>query len=340
MDNQNTQNLINQMMKKFNQYSMSDEAVNMLYELLYIFNNSEDGIYIVDANGITVRANPSFVEFAGVKAEELIGQNVRDLVTKGVFSRSAALEALEDKKVKTVVQEYSNGKIGLVTSTPIKNDKGEVIKVISNIRDITELNKLYDTISIKERLIQKYSKMIDEINLLEANGIVAESEGMLNTVKTARKVAKTDGNVMLLGDSGVGKSMIAKLIANLSERSGKTFVSINCGSIPEGLIESELFGYVEGAFTGASKGGKVGLIETADGGTLFLDEIAEIPLLLQPKLLMFLENNEVLRVGAVKPKKVDVRIIAATNKNLHDMVKQKTFRDDLYYRLNVIPITI
>jgi PAS domain S-box-containing protein len=339
MDNKNTQNLIDQMMKKFNPGSMNEEAVNILNELLHIFYNSEDGMYVVDGNGITVRANPSFAKFAGVEAEDLIGQDVRELVRRGVFSRSAALEALEEKKVKTIVQEYANGKIGLVTSTPVTDSKGEV-KIISNIRDITELSRLYDTLSAKDRLIQKYSKMIDEINLLEANGIVAESESMLNTVKAARKVAKTDGSVILFGESGVGKSMVAKLIANLSDRSGKTFVSVNCGSIPEGLMESELFGYVEGAFTGASKGGKIGLIEAANGGTLFLDEIAEIPLFLQPKLLMFLENKEVIRIGSVKPKKVDVRIITATNKNLQEMVKQGTFRDDLYYRLNVIPITI
>ncbi|HML36589.1 MAG TPA: sigma 54-interacting transcriptional regulator [Bacillota bacterium] len=330
MDNGNIQSLIDGMMNKFHMESMSEDAVNILNELLHIFYNSEDGIYVVDGKGITIRANPSFGKFAGVEIEGLIGRDVRELVREGVFSRSAAIEALEEKKVKTIVQEYSNGKIGLVTSTPIKNSKGEVIKIISNIRDITELSKLYDTLSAKERLIQKYSKMIDEINLMEANGIVAESEGMLNTIKAARKVARTDGGVIILGESGVGKSMIAKLIANLSDRSGKTFVSVNCGAIPEGLMESELFGYVEGAFTGASKGGKVGLIE----------EIAEIPLFLQPKLLMFLENKEVVRVGAVKPKKVNVRIITATNKNLYEMVKQGTFRDDLYYRLNVIPITI
>ena len=340
MDNGNIQNLIDQMMKKFRLETMSEEAISILNELLHIFYHSEDGIYVVDGKGITVRANPSFGEFAGVRVEDLIGRDVRELVQKGVFSRSAAWEALEEKKVKTIVQEYANGKIGLVTSTPVKNSKGEVVKIISNIRDITELSRLYDTLSAKERLIQKYSMMIDEINLLEANGIVAESESMLNTVKAARKVAKTDGGVIILGESGVGKSMIAKLIANLSDRSGKPFVSVNCGAIPEGLMESELFGYVEGAFTGASKGGKVGLIEAADGGTLFLDEIAEMPLFLQSKLLMFLENKEVVRVGAVKPRKVNVRIITATNKNLQEMVKQGKFRDDLFYRLNVIPITI
>lgn len=340
MDNGNIQNLIEETMRKFNLGSMNEEAANILNELIHIFYNSEDGIYVVDGNGVTVRANPSFAKFAGVEAEDLIGQDVRELVRRGVFSRSAALEALEEKKVKTIVQEYANGKIGLVTSTPVKNSKGEVVKIISNIRDITELSRLYDTLSAKERLIQKYSKMIDEINLMEANGIVAESESMLNTVKAAKKVAKTDGSVILFGESGVGKSMVAKLIANLSDRSGKIFVSVNCGSIPEGLMESELFGYVEGAFTGASKGGKIGLIEAANGGTLFLDEVAEIPLFLQPKLLMFLENKEVTKIGSVKPKKVDVRIITATNKNLQEMVKQGTFRDDLYYRLNVIPITI
>jgi len=332
--------IIEGLLAKFDLSSVNEEIRNMIYELLHIFYHSEDGIYVVDGDGISLRANPAFEEIAGVKVEELFNQDVKQLVKKGIFSRSAAAEAIEEKKVKTIVQEYANGKIGLVTSTPIKNHNGDVIRVISNIRDITELSKLYETLSAKERLIQKYSKILGETNLLETNGIVAESESMLNTIKMARRVAEVDSNAIILGESGVGKGMIAKLIASMSNRFDKPFIAVNCSAIPEQLMESELFGYVEGAFTGANKGGKAGLVEAADGGILFLDEIGEMPLSLQPKLLTFLESKEITKVGATKAKSLNVRILTATNKNLLEMVKRGRFREDLYYRLNVIPITI
>lgn len=309
-------------------------------DLQRIFEYSEDGIYVVDGRGYTLMANPSFAAFCGVTEGELIGRKVTDLVEKNIFSRSAAMEAIRKKKQVTITQEYSTGKVCLVTSNPILGDDGQVQRVISNIRDVTELSSVYEELRAKEKLLSTFSEMLEERNLISGSDIIAESDSMLRAIRMARKVAASDYSALVLGESGVGKSVIVRFISRLSDRSGKPLVELNCGSIPENLIESELFGYEEGSFTGASKNGKVGLIEAADGGILFLDEIAELPLSLQPKLLLFLEDKTIMRVGSVHKKKVDVRIIAATNKNLEEMVAQGRFREDLYYRLNVIPLTI
>ena len=319
---------------------MTDMKDTSPIDYKHIFDYSEDGIYVVDGRGYTLMANPSFARLCGVTEGELIGRKVSDLVSKNIFSRSAAMEAIKKRKPVTITQEYSTGKVCLVTSNPILREDGSVEKVISNIRDVTELSNVYDELRAKEKLLNEYSKMLEERNLISGSGIIAESDSMLRMIRVAKKVAASDHSALVLGESGVGKSMIVKFIARLSERSGKPLIELNCGSIPENLIESELFGYEEGSFTGARKNGKVGLIEAADGGILFLDEIAELPLTLQPKLLLFLEDKTIMRVGSVKKKKVDVRIIAATNKNLEEMVEQGRFREDLYYRLNVLPITI
>ena len=163
---------------------------------------------------------------------------------------------------------------------------------------------------------------------------------MRNVVQFAERAAMNDSIVLITGESGVGKGVIAKLVHDMSSRGTKPMVSVNCGAIPENLLGSELFGYVAGAFTGASREGKMGLFEVANGGVVFLDEIGELPLNLQPKLLSFLETGELMRVGSTKVKKVDCRIIAATNRNLQEMVREGRFREDLYYRLSVIPINI
>jgi transcriptional regulator with PAS, ATPase and Fis domain len=169
---------------------------------------------------------------------------------------------------------------------------------------------------------------------------VANSTAMRNVVQFAERAAMNDSIVLITGESGVGKGVIAKLVHDMSSRGTKPMVSVNCGAIPENLLESELFGYVAGAFTGASREGKMGLFEVANGGVVFLDEIGELPMNLQPKLLSFLETGELMRVGSTKVKKVDCRIIAATNRNLQEMVREGRFREDLYYRLSVIPINI
>jgi len=316
------------------------ELVNFVRELLFVFYHSRDGLYVVNGDGLTLRVNPAFEALTGIRAEQFLNRDVRELEREGFFYPSVASEVLESQKSKTIIQEYKNGGTALVTGSPIYDDKGKVIRVISNIRDISELTKLYEELLYNKNLVNQYSKMIADMNNLESQGFIAVSKEMLNIVETVKRVASVDSNVLILGESGVGKGHVAKLIASFSDRSTRPFITVNCSAIPEQLMESELFGYAAGAFTGASKTGKMGLIEAANGGFLFLDEIADMPLQLQPKLLMFMESKEVTKVGATEAKSVDVRIIAATNANLPEKIKEGKFREDLYYRLNVIPIVV
>ena len=334
------ENIIKDMSQRFRESCQDRDLCDLMEELLYIFYHSSDGMYVVDGNGISRRVNPSFEALTGVPMKEFLNKNVRDLVADGHFSSSVAAQVLDTKEPATIIQEYRNGNKALVTGTPIFDESGNVVKVISNIRDITELVNLYEEVSANRVLIQNYSKELKNIHQSVIEGIVAASPAMVRTLEMARRVAKIDSLVLLLGESGVGKGVLAKFIYRASERRNKPFVTINCGAIPEMLLESELFGYAHGAFTGADKLGKMGLVEAADGGVLFLDEIAEMPLSLQAKILDFIETHEYSKVGATQRNTVDVRVIAATNRDLPRMVQEGRFREDLYYRLNVVPLNI
>ncbi|MEH7253812.1 sigma 54-interacting transcriptional regulator [Neobacillus niacini] len=173
-----------------------------------------------------------------------------------------------------------------------------------------------------------------------SNRLITQSENMVNIIELAERVAPMDSSIFIHGESGVGKGVLAKIIHELSPRKNKSFIQVNCGAIPPNLIESELFGYEPGAFTGANKNGKAGLVEMANGGTLFLDEIGEMPLDIQVKILHLVQEKTFTRVGGIKEKQVDIRILSATNRNLKEMIEEKTFRQDLFYRLHVVPIHI
>ncbi|MGG7163163.1 sigma-54 interaction domain-containing protein [Clostridium ihumii] len=177
-------------------------------------------------------------------------------------------------------------------------------------------------------------------NLFNISGMSIESNSMMDVLRNSTKISKTDITALILGETGVGKEGIAKYIHYNSKRKDNAFITINCGAIPENLIESELFGYEPGAFTGANKGGKIGLFQLADGGTIFLDEVGELPLTTQVKLLRVLQEKQIEKVGGVESISVDIRIIAATNKDLKKLIDMKLFREDLYYRLSVFPIVI
>lgn len=301
-----------------------------------------DGIYITDGQANTVKVNKAYESITGLMRVEMLGKNMVELVAEGKVSRSASLLVLVNKKSVTIEQEFRTGKKALVSSNPIFDEEGNIIMVVTNVRDVTELYELKEQLEKNEELNKKYFSEIEAMRsqLLNSADIVAEDERMLNTLEIAKRVALVDTTVLLLGESGVGKEEVAKYIHKSSNRCNKSFIKVNCGAISSGLIESEFFGYEKGAFTGANKEGKVGLFEIADGGTIFLDEIGELPLDMQVKLLRVLQEGEITRVGGVKPIKIDVRVLAATNRNLQEMIKQKLFREDLYYRLNVVPITI
>lgn len=213
--------------------------------------------------------------------------------------------------------------------------------VVTNVRDLTEIYSLKAVVQEKTEAMKRLALELEHLQTAtETPEIIAKDETTLAAMLLANRVAAMDTTVILLGETGVGKEVIARYIFQHSHRAKNSFIKVNCGAIPENLIESELFGYEGGAFTGANKNGKVGLFELANNGTLFLDEIGELPKDMQVKLLRALQEQEIMRVGGTKPVKIDVRIIAATNRNLEEMVKDGTFREDLYYRLTVFPISI
>jgi len=312
-------------------------------ELDAIINSSYDGLYVTDGKANTLRVNKAYERISGLKAKDVVGHNMHELVEKGFFNQSVTLEVLKTGKPVTIMQDILGGKKAMVTGNPIFNENGtEIILVLTNVRDITELDSLRKQLEDSRQISERYLSELKELRLhtLKNHHFVVKSEKMENIVHTALKVSEVDTSILITGETGVGKGLLAKIIHNNSHRSEKPFLKINCGAIPETLLESELFGYKRGAFTGARTDGKPGLFEVADGGTVFLDEISEMPLQLQVKLLDVLEDRQVTRLGSAKPLNVDVRIIAATNMDLKKMVDQKRFREDLFYRLMVVPIHI
>jgi transcriptional regulator with PAS, ATPase and Fis domain len=272
----------------------------------------------------------------------LIGKNMRELVAEGVFDYSATLKVLHKRGQATMLQYIQSGKQVLVTGTPIFNEAGSIELIVTNVRDLTELNHLRAELDDSRLLSSRYYQTILEQKEMDQmfKDMVVKSKEMVQVVHRAVKVSTSDISVLLSGETGTGKSMLARTIHQMSRRKDKPFVKINCGTIPESLIESELFGYEKGAFTSAHSGGKAGLIEAAHGGTLFLDEIGELKSDLQVKLLEVIEEKTFTRVGGTKSVCVDVRIVAATHRDLQEMMKKNLFRDDLYYRLSVVPIDI
>jgi PAS domain S-box-containing protein len=315
---------------------------NMKNWLDTIIDSSYDGLWICDHDGKVISINKASERINDVKAEEVVGKNMKELIDNGLFDKSATLEVLKRRTSVTVIQEIKGGKKVLVTGNPIFNETGEITFILTNERDITELDHLRSQLQETQALAKSYSSQLSELEMkgVDLSNIIFRSEEMERIIKMALRVAKVNSTILLLGESGVGKGMIARLIHRHSERSGGPFIRVDCAGIPDTLVESELFGYERGAFTGAKSEGKPGFFELANNGTLFLDEIGEIPLSTQSKLLRFLEDHEIIRVGGTEPKDIDVRIIAATNKKIDEMVSSKLFREDLYYRLNVVPIYI
>ena len=311
-------------------------------ELDIILNTIHDDILITDGQGEIIRVSPSFEKMYGVNGNDILGKNVLDLEKRGIFKPSVTARVLEKRKQITMMQENKQGRKIIVTATPIINAKGEIVKVFSFSRDLTDFLNLKDQYAELEEKIEKYSAEISELREKQKNkaDIIGSSKCMEGIFDIIDKVSRFDANILIEGESGVGKTMFAKLIHDQSNRSKGPFIEISCGSIPENLLESELFGYEKGAFTGANISGKVGLIEVAEKGTLFLDEIGELPLNLQAKLLKVIQDKKIIRIGSTKEIGIDFRLITATNRNLNECVKTGRFRQDLYYRLNVIYLNI
>lgn len=302
-------------------------------ELNRILEHSYDGISINTADGITIKLNDSVERFTGIPKEYFIGKSADKLVTRGFLQESLTTRIIETKKPVTAFQGGKNGRQIVMTGSPLFNIEGEVDKIIYNIRDVSELFKYYRECE-KAEITASVSRNID-LSLP-----VLQSNAMAKIHEIVKRINPIDATVLLLGETGVGKDVLAKHIHESSPRKMGQLVKVNCGAIPAELMEAELFGYEAGAFSGASRYGKAGMFEMADGGILFLDEIGELPLALQVKLLQVLQDKEIRRVGGSKTKRVDVRIIAATNRDLKAMAEKGEFREDLYYRLNILPIHV
>ncbi len=305
-------------------------------ELTDIIKYSSDSIYVTDGAGNTLFVNKAFEQISGIAGEDVLGKNVKDLEEQAAFTPSVTSLVLKEKRKITVVQELKNGRIVIATGVPIFDNQGAIFRVISNSKDLRELAALDRYL---DELLANQDGYRDRV-VTSPPSIICESEAMKQILSLAATVSGVDTTILLTGESGSGKGIIARLIHDSSHREGNRFIQINCGAIPELLLESELFGYEGGAFTGANRTGKPGLFEAADRGTLFLDEIGELPLSLQVKLLHAIQSKQITRVGGVEPITIDVRIISATNRDLEQLVREKKFRLDLYYRLHVIPIHV
>lgn len=310
--------------------------------LLDIFNCMRIGIWITDGNGKVMMVNDESMKAGGLQREEVIGKNMQELIEMGYITESSALNAIKNDKEELVIEELGEGGYCVATSIPLKY-KGKMDLIICIERDISEVVNLRNALQKQKEIAAKIRKSLYKVNIdieQDNDDMIVNSYKMIRVEEAAQRIGSLDATTIILGESGTGKEMISEMIYKYSKRVGKPFIKVNCAAIPESLIESELFGYEGGAFTGAKTGGSKGMFEEADGGTIFLDEIGELPLSMQSKLLRVLENGEIRRVGGTEAKAVDVRIITATNRNLKREVEAGKFRDDLYYRLMVLPIVI
>ncbi len=316
-----------------------DEKMDILFKVM----DNENDVTLTDGKGVVIRISDSYEKHYNVSKDEVIGKSIWELEDVGIFKPSVTAIVLEKKCKATILQKNMMGESILTTGVPIFDDEGEIEYVISfNSIDIANMNSLQEKYNKLTELMQAYNEEINALRMEEIKDkeLVTKSNHMEKIKTLVDQVADTHANILITGETGVGKSMIAKIVHQKSGRVDGPFVEINCGTIHENLIESELFGYEKGAFTGANEKGKMGKIELANGGTLFLDEIGELSLGMQMKLLQAIQEKEITRVGGLNKIKVDFRLIAATNRDLKKRIKENLFREDLYYRLNVIPISI
>lgn len=322
--------------------SKNNEKINQLFES--IIDSSYDAICVIDRNAMSILGNEAYLRLTGVKKEEVFGKSLYELIDSGVISDAVTLKVLKENRIRTIIQNI-NGKEFLTTGTPVYDKTGEIAYIVTNLRDMSELNKLKSDLNETKALaidfLNKYEKLkLQKEKDTYMSDFVFYSKEINHVVKLINKISSVESTVILRGETGVGKEVFANMIHYKSKRATKPYIKVNCAAIPKSILESELFGYEKGAFTGADKSGKPGYFELAHGGTIFLDEIGEMALDVQAKLLRVLQEYEIMRVGGTKTVKVNVRIITATNNDLEHLIEIGKFRQDLFYRINVVPIEI
>lgn len=302
----------------------------------------QDGVYISDRTGKTLKINRMYEQLTGLKKEELVGRNVIDLVKEGKYDVALNPEIVRTGLPQSSVQTNKIGKKVILSGYPVFDKSGQVALVVTFVRDITRLTQLQEQMALQQEVLDRFCNGAQYVSKKTAAHSYAEirNPNMLKLINLMDMMSKTDATVLILGETGVGKGVAARRIHENSSRSRMPFFKVDCTTIPENLVESELFGYESGAFSGAHSKGKPGLFEMANKGTLFLDEIGELSLAAQAKLLRAIQDQEIMRVGSTTVQKVDVRFIAATNRNLLEAVEKGTFRRDLYYRLRVAVLEI
>ncbi|MEH0019033.1 MAG: sigma 54-interacting transcriptional regulator [Desulfobacter sp.] len=306
-----------------------------------ILDNLYDEVVAVDARDRIIYANKASEKHYSVRKKSLVGKKVSQIPAWYNWEPNTLPMVKKTRKRLTVEQTSPLGEKILTTATPVLDENGDIEIIVYNVRDVAQLESVKQDLALTRELLREIENQDGEKRFtLPDCDMVATDREMQKLIALAESVAVVDATVLIQGESGTGKGLMAKLIHNKSLRKEAPFLAINCAAIPENLLESELFGYAPGTFTGGHKDGKKGLIELAQGGTLFLDEIGELSPNLQVKFLHVIQEKQFMPIGGRQVKTADVRIIAATNRRLIEMIKQGAFREDLYYRLNVISLKI
>ncbi len=332
---------INEIQNIIDELSNDNARIRELKNLLeQILDLSSDGIVAIDRNYVITMANHNFASFFNKTPEEIIGKNVYEVYgeSKPIFPR-----AMETGEAEYGYLGNLNGHEVIANRVPLIRD-GEIVGALGVVafRDVEQLYALIKKIRHLKSELDYYKGELERVHRskFSFDQIIGRNKQFEAVKATARRVAMTSSTVLILGESGTGKELFAHALHTEGLRSKGPFIKVNCAAVPENLLESELFGYVEGAFTGARKGGQPGKFELAHGGTIFLDEIGDMPLSMQAKLLRVLQEKEIERLGDTRPRRVDVRVIAATNQNLEELIGRGRFREDLYYRINVVTLNI
>jgi PAS domain S-box-containing protein len=316
----------------------------MLMQFQTLLDHSYYGIYILDHQGIVLRVNDVAAGLIGLTKEEMIGTKITDIVDNGIVDTALTPAILKFKKPLTrPLYVIKSNKYIMASGMPIFDEHGKILFVVVIEHDMTIVKELRTRLEQVTQVADTIKSELSNRNLLELKNskIIADAPPMNQVLTVLLKLAKMDAsNILITGESGTGKGLMSKFVHHNGNRRNKPFISINCAALPDMLLEAELFGYEKGAFTGASDTGKAGLFELANQGTIFLDEIGDLPFPVQAKLLKFLDDGEIRRLGGTRTLKVNCIVIAATNQNLEELVHRKKFRQDLYFRLNIFPVHI